>query len=191
MSGTQTTTIDPRTAYLHDPAGTRGGARNVGPDARAPMLNPNTSFQPTVGASTTPTEDRLLGLQVEQAHAHAALGSALGRLRSTLEESSPESLAALESTLELLEAGGNLEALEAGIADYESELAYITPTLIHDDLAALNSVLTSTLYIVRNMRTVDTLPALPVAEEDPDKPGQGPHEEPTPTPTPAPTPAGF
>jgi hypothetical protein len=156
---------DPRANFLHDPLGARGGARNVGEDVRPPLLNPNTSHQPTVGASSTPSEDRLLGLQVEQEHAWRALNTTVPALRSPLEASEdPEAadvLAALEASLALLEAGGDLTSLEAGAGDYEAALAAITPMLAANDLAALNGALTSMHYVINHMRAGDTLAALP------------------------------
>jgi hypothetical protein len=129
------------------------------------LLNPNTSHQPTVGASSTPSEDRLLGLQVEQEHAWRALNTTVPALRSPLEASEdPEAadvLAALEASLALLEAGGDLTSLEAGAGDYEAALAAITPMLAANDLAALNGALTSMHYVINHMRAGDTLAALP------------------------------
>jgi hypothetical protein len=157
--------VDPRIRQMHDPRGIRGGARNVGDEAQPPLLNPNTSHQPTVGASSTPTEDRLLGLQDEQAHAWRALNTTVPALRGALEASddpgAPDVLAALEVAQETLASGGDLGTLETAAADYEHALAAITPTLTAGDLAALNSVLTSILYIGAHMRADDVLPALP------------------------------
>lgn len=228
MSGTMATQTDPRAPYatgtsagvdaqkgstttgpakyqtraISDPEGHRGGARNAGPDARAPLRNPNTSYQPLVGVSTTPTYDRMLQLQVEQRFAHQALTRTMGALRSTLEDSDdPDADAVageLDATIELLSAGGDLAAMEQGLTDYESTLAMITPLLSGADLAAMNGALTSMDYIYHWMRADDVLPALPEVEAAGEGEGEEvPPPEPTPTPTPTPAPtqqptrAGF
>lgn len=161
---------DKRDLPLHT-RGRSGGAWNLGDTDREIITNPNTSQQPTVGASLTPTEDRLAGLQVEQRHAYDSLTRSLLRMGPSLEEDHGDVLADLEATMTLLQAGGALAELDAGAATYETALATITPTLAADDLAALNSVHTSLLYIVNHMRADDVLPELPPEDGSGDEVG--------------------
>ena len=51
--------------------------------------------------------------------------------------------------------------METGADNYEVALGTITPTLANDDLAAMNSVLTSLRFITTRLRESETLPELP------------------------------
>lgn len=127
----------------------------------APLVNPNTSHQPTAGVHHDPSGARVEGLQVEQFFAYNTLTAAIDRLRPTI---SVEDYTALEVVEDLLHDGGTQAAIETGGDTLESTLAHLTPVLGADDLAALSAALASTRYLSNHLRTGDSIPALPEAE---------------------------
>ena len=133
-------------------------------DRRPPLVNPNTSHQPSAGVHHDPSGARVEGLQVEQFFAYNTLSDAIDRLKPTLDAAD---YAALESVEDLLHDGGTQVAIEAGADTLESTLAYLTPVLGADDLAALSATLASTRYLSNHLRTGDSIPALPEAEPEP------------------------
>jgi len=132
----------------------------------APLPNPNTTFQPTVGASSDPATARVDGLVTTQQHGYDTLVRAMVRLQPGLAE---EDASELEAAMTLLRDGGEQAAIEAGADSYEACLAHLTPTLGADDLSALNGVLTDLRFLANRLRTGDVLPALP-DPADPDAP---------------------
>jgi hypothetical protein len=130
----------------------------------APLVNPNTSHQPTAGVHHDPSGARVEGLQVEQFFAYNAVSDTIDRLKPTL---SLEDYTALETVEDLLHDGGTQVAIEAGADTLESTLAHLTPVLGANDLAALNAALASMRFLNSRLRTGASLPALPEAEPEP------------------------
>lgn len=132
-------------------------------EVKVALPNPNTSVQPTPGASLDPAADRIAGLQVEQRHGYATLSREIILLGPTL---APEDLVTLEAAQQLLMEGGAQSVVEAGADAYEAGLARITPTLGADDLSALNSVLLDLRFLDSRLRANESLAPL-VTEPDP------------------------